>query len=1342
MSNIHRRKICNRIAYPQVALATLPLIGVLAVSNRVSAQIVPSGTGASTIVNAADGVYNIDGGQISKGGENLFHGFEQFNLDTEQTANFMASPEVKNIIGSVEGGAASTINGTLQVSGSDANLYLINPAGILFGSDVQLNLAGGITATTADGIDFENEQFFVGESFDYSKLSGSPTAFRFTKAEASAVINLGDLQVNPKQFISLTGGTVINSGSLEAPDGTVSIGAVEGGKVIQLSQKEHLLSLEVIADEIAASSGFAIPPVEIAEMLTGSGASNAAALLTDADGTVRLASTDEIIERRGGYIYASGVLSTAGESGGNVNVLGKRLSLETAVLDASGSSDRGLIQIDADNIVVTDEVVPTASDTTTYLSSGFIEGLSSRGNLDIAATSSFLIEEISDGDLTFERGASVALTADSDKDLEGAFTVQSLPGLSTPTNAPTIRAERGRLEISGAGITAGAIRTDTTGNRGQGGGSITLSSSRGISVDSIASNTYFAGNNAGDGGNIRIEAGSEGITVREGIKTWSYSDGGNNAGNGGNIDLRAEGDIVVGELFSVSVAGKNSAGSGGQIAVGSTAGSVTVTGDIRSSSRAEKNNASAGGDIAIVANNNIDIRGAIDTSSTARNSNADNAGSVSLEAGNSVLVRSIDATSSKKDRDGSILLRGDRIDLLGGENSVSGGSLWFRPSSQNQDINVGISSDTEVTLDISTTDLEAIKLAQSIDIGDSNSTGDISLFSEDIETISNQFPVRILGGDTLSGSDISSIWTVNSLNQGSVNNFLFENIGNLEGGAGDDVFTFSEDGFLSGSISGGGGFDTLDLRNSRSNHVDFSEIENVLKRDVERETSEEITNQEALQNPIVLENPETNTRLEIERAMMDNINLSSIDMQQVLTSTTTSDREATDSGSIEADVLRFFQVDATEALAIADTFDRIEASIGAKFTDYLGLSKVNDQVETVDSVQQRLRDVETATGKVPALVYAYFVPDVESESSAVIGSDRAPHSNDRLEVMLITQADEPIRTRQWEVTREQLETASRTLRQEVTSQFSTERQYLPPAQQLYDWILRPISKELENRGVESVGFVMDDGLRTLPIAALHNGDRYLVEDYSLGILPSFSLTKFKNTDREEANLETVQVLAMGASEFDSQPPLPAVDAEIDIITQQLWQGDAFLNEDFVLENLQNRLAQKDYGIVHLATHASFESDDLENSYIQMWDDKLSLSDMQTLGLSNSDVSLIILSACNTALGDRASEYGFAGFAVTAGSESALASLWPVSDEGTLGFMSRFYRELQQSPVKSEALRQAQISLLSGNVGIADGVVYGLGDDVVTRLPELEESGRWTFSHPFYWSAFTMIGNPW
>ena len=444
-----------------------------------------------------------------------------------------------------------------------------------------------------------------------------------------------------------------------------------------------------------------------------------------------------------------------------------------------------------------------------------------------------------------------------------------------------------------------------------------------------------------------------------------------------------------------------------------------------------------------------------------------------------------------------------------------------------------------------------------------------------------------------------------------------------------------------------------------------------------------------------------------------------------------------------------FDIQSTATLSLSpsaderDIFNTVEVRTGQEFSQYFALdgTEIKRPTATLRQAQDKLAEVERTNGVSPALVYVYFVPDAATEPTSQL-SNQTISDNDELEVMLVTANRAPTRHRQWGVTRAQVQETTQTLRKQTTSQFSTERQYLPPAQQLYDWVVAPITEQLAQQNVQSLGFVMETGLRAMPLAALHDGDRYLVENYSLGILPSFSLTDFESEDSQTQDFRDSEVLAMGASEFEDQPDLPAVDEEVSLITQQLWQGDAFLNENFVRKNLQSQMAENDYGIVHLATHANFKADDPDSSYIQMWDERLNLNELSDLGLSQAEIGLIILSACNTAMGDRNSEYGFAGFAVNSGVPSALASLWPVNDEGTLGFMSQFYTELRASSVRAGALRQAQLKMISGEVGIDYGEVYGPSGETIVSIPELEESGQWDFSHPFYWSAFTMIGNPW
>ncbi len=186
-----------------------------------------------------------------------------------------------------------------------------------------------------------------------------------------------------------------------------------------------------------------------------------------------------------------------------------------------------------------------------------------------------------------------------------------------------------------------------------------------------------------------------------------------------------------------------------------------------------------------------------------------------------------------------------------------------------------------------------------------------------------------------------------------------------------------------------------------------------------------------------------------------------------------------------------------------------------------------------------------------------------------------------------------------------------------------------------------------------------------------------------------------------------------------------------------------VEQAFTINNLKSQRASQPFGIVHLATHAEFQPGAPGNSYIQFWDTKLRLNQMRQLQWNNPQVELLVLSACSTALGDKDAEMGFAGLAVQSGVKSALASLWNVSDEGTLALMTAFYQQLRIAPIKAEALRQAQVAMLRRQVRLEAGQLRGPGLRGGLQLPpNLAALGTRDFSHPYYWAAFTMIGNLW
>ncbi|HEY9646857.1 MAG TPA: CHAT domain-containing protein, partial [Chroococcidiopsis sp.] len=411
--------------------------------------------------------------------------------------------------------------------------------------------------------------------------------------------------------------------------------------------------------------------------------------------------------------------------------------------------------------------------------------------------------------------------------------------------------------------------------------------------------------------------------------------------------------------------------------------------------------------------------------------------------------------------------------------------------------------------------------------------------------------------------------------------------------------------------------------------------------------------------------------------------------------------------------------------------------------------------------QNKLQAILQQTGVKPALIYVSFVSNELPIASSVerqeaIASqqitdylDRAnptatpllsaqPSGDDVLDLLLVLPDGKVIRHRVDGVTRAMVVSGNQNLLRAITSPYYLQTtRYLAPAQQLYQWIIAPLKDDLVAAEIENIAFVVDSGLRTMPMAVLHDGQQFLVEQYSIGMMPSLSLT-----DTRYQDIRNLPVLAMGASDFDSLADLPAVPLELQTVASESRESVQLLNGDFTLANLLKERRDRSFGIVHLATHAVFNPGELDNSFIQLGDRRLGLDQLRQLQFNNPPVELLVLSACQTALGDPSAELGFGGLAVQAGVKTVLASLWSVSDTGTLGFMSEFYHQLRQAPTRSEALRQTQIAMLRGEIRIENGQLIVADDQTIPLPPDLASDSALNFRHPYYWAAFTMIGNPW
>jgi len=336
------------------SLLTTLLIWVCLGSTRTQAQtLIAAPKDTNTQVNQDGNRIDISGGTLSGDKANLFHSFTQFGLSQDQIANFLSNPSIQNILGRVNGGDPSIINGLIQVTGGNSNLYLMNPSGILFGPNARLNVPASFTATTATGIGIGSNWFNASGANDYDALVGTPNTFAFSLTQPGAIANAGILGVGEGQNLVLLGGTVVNTGSLRAPGGQILIAAVHGQNLVRISQPGMLLSLEVEPSTGRQPNTWTGAVASLPQLLTKGGeVGNATKMTKNSDGTVVLSGSGISVPDAPGTAIASGTLdasnSATGKTGGAVQVLGSKVGLVSANVNANGTNGGGSVLIGGD----------------------------------------------------------------------------------------------------------------------------------------------------------------------------------------------------------------------------------------------------------------------------------------------------------------------------------------------------------------------------------------------------------------------------------------------------------------------------------------------------------------------------------------------------------------------------------------------------------------------------------------------------------------------------------------------------------------------------------------------------------------------------------------------------------------------------------------------------------------------------------------------------------------------------------------------------------------------------------------------------------------------------------
>jgi CHAT domain-containing protein/tetratricopeptide (TPR) repeat protein len=366
-------------------------------------------------------------------------------------------------------------------------------------------------------------------------------------------------------------------------------------------------------------------------------------------------------------------------------------------------------------------------------------------------------------------------------------------------------------------------------------------------------------------------------------------------------------------------------------------------------------------------------------------------------------------------------------------------------------------------------------------------------------------------------------------------------------------------------------------------------------------------------------------------------------------------------------------------------------------------------------------------------IFAVFdkerVDDLETEDTAVFSSiileDRTAIvvSLPNPEHKFNPKTEKRLKKLQWINDSKKLGEEIKKFRLEIQKFYDPTDSFLTPAQNLYNSIIRPFISNLDPAQIKTLVFIQDGPLRSVPMAALHDSQEFLVQKYAIATTPGLRLTSPKTL-----NFQGLRTLALGLTEAatvdgEKFKPLVNVSDELTQVTKLFPGSKKLLNEQFTPQSLEQELKQAVYPIIHIATHGQFGTIPEDSFLVTGNNQKITItqleSDIRRFSGGSEPVELLTLTACQTGIGDDRATLGMAGMTVQAGVRSALASLWYVDDAFTQELVAKFYDHLQLpfegsatlSPMsKAEALQEAQKALINQKI------------------------------HPARWAPFILIGN--
>ena len=514
-------------------------------------------------------------------GNNLFHSFGQFNLDTGESAGFQSAANIRNILSRVTGGEISSIDGRIFTESPNVNLFLINPAGIVFGPNASIDVGsatrGSFIATTANAIAFGSQGAFVASTAqtDIPLLTIDPSAFLFNQIAAAPVVSQAILQVAPGQSLLLVGGDVsLNGGQLLAPGGRVELGGVADSGNIGLNTNGNELRLS-FPDSIPRADVFLNNRADVnvraggggsiavnAHNLNLAGRSRLRAGIDSGTGSISSIAGDidinatETINLDGFSFISNALLSRAVGQGGDINITTGSLSLTDGsfvVTSTFGQGDAGSIKIGANHTV--------SLSNRAHLGTSSL-GRGNAGSITIHAGDTVSLEDRAFASTTMERmstgnGGDINITARSLRVTSGAQLSASTSGQG---NAGSVNIRTSETVFFDAGFALSGVEKTGQGN----GGTINILAESLFVTNGAQLVTVTHGEGDADSVNIHAhETVSFDGKGSNGFTSGAYSYVNNQAvGHGGNIEI-ATGSLFVtnGAQLSASTRGQGNAGS-------------------------------------------------------------------------------------------------------------------------------------------------------------------------------------------------------------------------------------------------------------------------------------------------------------------------------------------------------------------------------------------------------------------------------------------------------------------------------------------------------------------------------------------------------------------------------------------------------------------------------------------------------------------------------------------------------------------------------------------------------------------------------------------------------------